>query len=123
MKPYLKNKLLITLGWLFIVLAGIGVVLPLVPTTPFLIVALGLFSQSSPRFHRMLLNNPWFGPSLKQWEENKTLARATKYKASMIIFITFAISIAVLSHRLYLQMMLVAIGLVLLSCIWRIKER
>jgi uncharacterized membrane protein YbaN (DUF454 family) len=87
-----------------------------------LILALALFSKSSPKLHQKLLDNPWFGPSLRQWEEEKTLSRPTKYKASSLIIISFTISIAVLYQRIYLQLLLVSIAVVLLFFIWRIKE-
>ena len=122
MKIKIKNGFLIAIGWFFVVLAIIGVLLPILPTTPFLILALAFFSKSSPRFHKMLLDNKWFGASLKQWEQNKTLSRKTKYKASVLIVITFAISIGLLYGRVKLQFMLVGIALVLLLFIWRIKE-
>lgn len=123
MKKAIKNGLLISLGWFFVILAIIGAFLPILPTTPFLILALALFSKSSPRFHQMLLDNKWFGPSLSQWEQDKTLSRQTKYKATTLIVITFAISIAILYERLHLQLMLLGIALVLLFFIWRIKEK
>jgi len=122
MKKAIRNHVLIILGWLFVILGAIGAILPILPTTPFLIVALALFSKSSPRFHQMLLNNPWFGNTLKQWEANKTLSRTTKYKATGLIVITFSISIAILSHNGYLQLLLLGIAIVLLFFIWRIKE-
>jgi len=122
MQKKLQNHLLITLGWFFVILGIIGIALPVLPTTPFLIVALAFFSKSSPRFHQMLLNNKWFGPGLKQWEETKTLSRKTKRKATLLITMTFAVSIIILNDRAYLQMMLVGIAIVLLFFIWRIKE-
>ena len=122
MKNKIKNGLLVTLGWFFVVLAIIGAFLPILPTTPFLILALALFSKSSPRFHQMLLDNKWFGPSLKQWEQDKTLARTTKYKATTLIVITFTVSITILHGRINLQLMLGGIAVFLLFFIWRIKE-
>ena len=89
LKKFFQIHLLVILGWLFTVLGIIGLILPILPTTPFLIVALVLFSKSSPRFHQMLLKNVWFGPTLKQWEDKKTLSRKTKYKAFFLIIITF----------------------------------
>ncbi len=118
----LQNHLLILLGWFFILLGVIGIILPLLPTTPFLIVALALFSKSSPRFHQMLLDNKWFGPALQQWEKTKTLSRKTKCKATILITITFSVSIAILYGRPHLQLMLVSIATILLFFIWRIKE-
>lgn len=123
MKNALKNQLFILLGWFFIVLGIIGIVLPILPTTPFLIVALALFSNSSPKFHRMLLNNGWFGPILKQWEENRAISRKTKYKAIVMILSVFAISVAVFNEKIEVQVLLVCIAVVLLVFIWRIKEQ
>lgn len=118
----IKKHLLITAGWFFIVLAAIGVVLPLLPTTPFLIVALALFSKSSPRFHQMLLQNAVFGPSLKQWEETKTLSRETKRRSFMLIAVSFSISIWAVNPKIYLQIMLVTLATILVFFIWRVKE-
>ncbi len=122
MNKGIKQKLMIVLGWFFVLLGAIGAILPLLPTTIFLIIALGIFSKSSPRFHAMLLNNKWFGKELKQWEETKSISRRSKLKATVIIVLTFALSIAVLHQRLGLQIMLVSIALVLLTIIWNIKE-
>jgi len=122
MNKGLKQKLMIILGWFFVVLGAIGAVLPLMPTTIFLIMALAIFSKSSPRFHKMLLDNRWFGPGLQQWEETKTISRQSKKKATVVILITFAASIAALHSRIGLQVMLVSIAVILLMIIWKIKE-
>ena len=122
MKKTLQNHLLVFFGWLFVVLGVIGAILPILPTTPFLIVALAFFSKSSPKFHQMLLNNVWFGPILKQWEDKKTLSRQTKYKAYFLIIITFTISVAIFNNEIQLQLLLIGIAIVLLFLIWRIKE-
>lgn len=122
MRKTLQNHLLIIIGWICILLAVIGVVLPLFPTTPFLILALVFFSKSSTRFHQMLLNNVWFGPILKQWEENKTLSRSIKYKVTLLIIVTFLISITIFHKMILIQLLLVTLAIVLLFFIWRIKE-
>ena len=122
MQTKLKHVLLIIVGWFFVILGAIGAVLPLLPTTPFLILALACFAESSPRFNRMLLKNKWFGPPLSQWERTKTIRRKIKYKAMLLIVATFSISIFVLSGRIGLQLMLVCFCLILLWFIWRLKE-
>ena len=122
MKVQLKHYLLIGLGWFFVILGAIGAVLPLLPTTPFLIIALSFFAKSSPRFHAMLLNYKGFGPPLKQWEENKTIRRKVKYRVMLLIIASFSISIFVLSGRLYLQVMLASLCVLLLGFVWRLKE-
>jgi len=122
MQTKLKQYIFITLGWLFVILGAIGAVLPLLPTTPFLILALACFAENSPRFHSMLLNHKWFGPSLQQWEKSHTIRRKVKRKVYLMILLTFGISISVLWGRVWLQLMLVGICLTLLWFISRIKE-
>lgn len=70
----------------------------------------------------MLLDNEWFGPGLKQWEENKTLARRTKVKAIFLIVATFGISVTILNDKPPIQLILVGLAIVLIIFIWRLNE-
>lgn len=56
-----------SVGWVFVALGVIGVLLPVVPTTPFMILALWCFARSSRRFHNWLFHHRWFGPPLQEW--------------------------------------------------------
>lgn len=122
MNKGIKQKLMITLGWFFVILGIIGAVLPIMPTTIFLILALGVFSKSSPRFHQMLLDNKYVGKDLQRWEQSKTISRSSKIKATWVTVIGIGFSIAILHGRMALQIMLLVIVVVLLLIIWRIKE-
>ena len=122
MKTRIKHLILICLGWMFVSLGIIGVILPLMPTTMFLILALGCFAESSPRFHQMLLDHKWFGPPLKQWQHTHSMRRDVKKKVYLIVVLSFAISIGAVWGHVWLQLMLFVIGLVLLACLSRIKE-
>lgn len=117
----LKQISLITLGWFFVIVGAIGIFLPILPTTPFMILALGLFAKSSPRFHEMLLNNRWIGDDLKRWEKFKCMKTKTKLRAMSLVLVTFLISILILMDRPNLQIMLVVIGLILLFFISRVN--
>lgn len=64
----LAHPFLLTVGALSVVLAAAGLFLPLVPTTPFLLLAAFCFSKSSPRAHRWLHENRWFGKYLRDYE-------------------------------------------------------
>ena len=68
-------------GWLNVGLGLIGVVVPLMPTTVFLLIALWAFSQSSPRFHNWLYHHPRFGPALQAWHRDRAIPLAGKILA------------------------------------------
>ena len=87
--------------WLYVGLAGIfvglgllGVALPGLPTTPFLLVASYLLLRSSPTLHRRLLNSKTFGPTLRDWDKHRGLRRRTKRVAIIACGIMVAISVA-----------------------------
>ncbi len=122
MRQHLKRLILNFLGCALVVLGIIGVVLPVLPTTPFLILALACFAKSSPYFHQKLLNNRWFGSTLQQWENNRSISRTAKRKAMVLIILTFSISILVLSGRIALQLMLLLMCCMLLIFMKRLKE-
>ena len=66
------------MGWLFFGLGAIGVVVPGLPTTPFMLLALWAFSKSSKRFHDWLYSHPLFGPPLQNWERHGVISLRTK---------------------------------------------
>ncbi|ARO15901.1 inner membrane protein ybaN (plasmid) [Ketogulonicigenium robustum] len=69
------------LGCLMVVLGVIGAVLPLMPTTVFLILAAWCFGRSSPRLEAWLLNHPRFGPTLRAWRKDGAIPLRAKYFA------------------------------------------
>ena len=75
----------IACGLLFVGFAVLGAILPLLPTTPFLIVASGCFARSSPRLHRWLRSIPLFGRMLTDWEQHRSVPIRTKMSASALI--------------------------------------
>jgi uncharacterized membrane protein YbaN (DUF454 family) len=79
--PDPMRHLYLALGLVFVALGLAGVVLPVVPTTPFLIVAAGCFARSSPRLERWLLAHPRFGPVLQAWRERRAIPRKAKLLA------------------------------------------
>ena len=122
MKKSIKQTVFLAFGSLFFILGLIGVVLPVLPTTPFMILSAACFAESSPRFHRLLLNNRWFGEDLQRWERNKTMKRTTKKRATWFILISFTLSISILWGHTMVQLLLLCLALVLLFLLWRIAE-
>ena len=112
---------LIMTGWLSIALGVIGIVLPLLPTTPFILLAGGCFAKSSPRFHQWLLNHAFFGPLIKNYRGKQGLPRQVKIRAIIFIWITLSISIYLLPIT-WLKMMVFILGLVITTLLWRTPE-
>ena len=66
------------IGLSLLLLAAIGVVLPLLPTTPFVLLAAACFAKSSPRLHQWLMNSEVFGPMLADWDKKRCVTRKVK---------------------------------------------
>ena len=104
--------ILLSLGLLCVGLAFIGIFVPGIPTTPFLIVALWAFAQSSKKFHTWLLNHKRFGAILRNWESHKVVPKKAK-----ILMVTLQIS-AVVMIQYSLNNIFITISLaVLLLCV------
>lgn len=102
---------LITISWFFIALGVIGVVLPLLPTTPFLILASICYARSSPRFYNWLMNHPRFGADLRRWVVYGCIRRKTKIIAIGLMAISMIPSIVFLVPLLSVKIGLSFIGL------------
>ena len=79
----MMRALWLILGCAMLALGVIGAFLPVMPTTIFLILAVGCFSRSSPRLERWLLDSPTYGPSLRAWREQGAVSRKGKLYASL----------------------------------------
>ena len=75
------RPLLFTLGWLLFGLGFVGVFVPVLPTTPFMLLALWCFSRSSDRFHEWLYTHKYFGPPLQSWQEHRVVPLKAKFIA------------------------------------------
>jgi hypothetical protein len=82
----------LVLGFLLLALGLLGVILPVLPTTPFLLLAAGCFAKSSPRLHRWLLAHPTLGPPIRNWEEHGAISRRAKRLAVGMMAAVFALS-------------------------------
>ncbi|HCU88671.1 MAG TPA: DUF454 domain-containing protein [Gammaproteobacteria bacterium] len=74
----LIRRLYLFLGFFFLALAILGIFLPLVPTTPFVLIAAACFGRSSEKWHNWLRNNSTFGPMLHNWQINRCLTLRVK---------------------------------------------
>ncbi|MFK7795792.1 MAG: YbaN family protein [Gammaproteobacteria bacterium] len=113
-----KKYFLICTGWISIVLGVIGIVLPLLPTTPFILLAAGCFAKSSPKFHQWLLDHAFFGPLINSYQGDRSIPKDVKVKAIIFIWITLSISIYLLNIY-WLRIIIFTLGLVLTIMLWR----
>lgn len=89
-----RRWLLVGLGCVFVALAAVGVVLPGIPTTPFLLLASYCLIRSSPRLHGRLLESKTFGPILRDWDEHRGLKAGVKRFAMVACAVAVTLSIA-----------------------------
>ena len=85
----------LALGWLALGAGAIGLVLPLWPTTVFLLLAAFCFARGSERIHAWLLAHPWFGPPIRDWNRHGAISRPAKLAAGLAMLVAFAIAVLV----------------------------
>ena len=88
------KALWLTLGLLATACGVACIVLPLVPTTPFLLLAALAFARSSPRLHTWLVSHPRLGPPIDDWRRHRAISRGSKRAALILITASLAISVA-----------------------------
>lgn len=109
--PLLRGGLIV-LSSLFLILAVIGIFLPLLPTTPFVLLAAACYARSSARFYNRLMNQKYLGPPLRQWKATHTIPRPVKLLAIALLMGTL-----VPSTLLFVPIAAVQAGLILFAVI------
>lgn len=89
----LKRSIYKPLGILFLALGAAGLLLPILPTTPFVLLAAWFFANSSEKWHRRLLESELFGPMIRNWEANRCISFRTKAVAIVAMLVAGSASI------------------------------
>lgn len=106
----MKN-LAVILGLISLGLGVVGIFLPLLPTTPFLLLAAWLFVRSSPRLYEWLLSHPKLGPYVRNFRENRAIPMRVKVVSVSMVWLTIGFCIfAVVQQYLWAQILLFAIA-------------
>jgi len=114
---------LVVAGVVFVGLGILGVFLPVLPTTPFMLLAAACFARASTRFYNGLLNNRTFGPTIREWRRYRSIPYRTKWTAIALMSVTLAASIAFGVDDRRLQIALAAFGVLLAIWMARIPSR
>jgi uncharacterized membrane protein YbaN (DUF454 family) len=113
------RSLFLLLGWCFVGLGILGVFLPVLPTTPFLLLAASCFVRSSERSRQWLLQHRWLGPTIRDWEERRAVRRSVKRLAYVVTSIAIAIAIVRVGHW-GVRAAVIALAAVGLVVLWRL---
>ena len=122
-----RSRLIRSLMWLAgsvaLVLGLIGVVVPGLPTTPFVLLAAACYAKASPRLHAWLLNHRLTGPLLRDWEAHRSLTRRTKTIAVVSMLAMVSFSIWSFRHLWIAQVVLAVLGAIGAWVVLRIPTR
>lgn len=106
----LQRHLLFAIGWISLVLGIIGIFLPILPTTPFVLLAAACFMRSSERWYLWLTNHPRYGTYIKSYLENKGIPLKAKLLAMFMMWTSFLITIFVITDSPIVKVILPTIG-------------
>ena len=98
------------LGVVCVAVGALGAVLPLLPTTVFILLAAFFFARSSRRFYAALLNNRHFGPLIRNWRRHRCISKKSKMWALGTVAVTFAVSVGFFVEGTVLRVLLAAFG-------------
>ena len=110
-------------GFVFLGLGVLGVVLPVLPTTPFVLLAAACFARSSERFYRWLLEHRTFGPLVREWRQHRSIPYRVKLLAIAMMASTLAVSIVFFVPNGWLQAGLAAFGVLLAAWLYSLPSR
>ena len=105
-----RRWLLTTIGIISVGLGTAGIFLPLLPTTPFLLLAAACFIRSSDRLYQWLLHNRWFGSYIRNYREKRTLPLRAKVTALVLLWTTMTYSVFILLRHWALRVLLLLIA-------------
>ncbi len=115
--------LFIAAGTFFVGVGIIGIFIPVLPTTPFLLISAALYARSSKRFYSWLINNRIFGKFIKDYREGKGIPLRLKIITIILLWITIGCSAIFAIDILWVRIMLVVIAVGVTVHITRIKPK
>lgn len=107
-----KKALLVSAGMVSVSLGAVGVFLPLLPTTPFLLLAAACFARSSDRFYAWLIHHRWFGPYIRNYREKGAITLRAKIISLALLWVVIGTSMMSVKSAWWVQLLLglIAVG-------------
>ncbi len=119
----MARPLYLTLGVICLLLGLIGIPLPLLPTTPFILLAAFCFSRSSKKFHRLLISNRLFGPMIQEWERDGVIPLKVKCLSSTMMLLMISYPILFRDLAWWIDGLMAATALAGLAYVWSRPSR
>jgi uncharacterized membrane protein YbaN (DUF454 family) len=124
MSEKIKRQLLLAAGTLSLAIGIVGIVVPLLPTTPFLLLAAGCYLRSSQRFYNWLMGNRFFGNYIRNYIEGRGIPVKVKLFIIILLWVTIGISIWLVAKPLVTVILLiVAVGVTLHIIFIRVRRK
>lgn len=114
----MKKAILIIIGSLSLALGSLGIILPLLPTTPFLLLSLACFVKSSEKLYKFILNNKYLGPYVEDYVSGRGIPNKVKKKVILLIWITIGFSTAFIIKVFAIRLVLLIIASLVSLYIW-----
>lgn len=108
---YIKKWFYISAGLLFLGIGAVGVFVPLLPTTPFLLLAAACFLRSSERLYNWLMNHRLFGNYIRNYREHRAMSLPSKILILALLWITMSYAIFSVVKILFIQILLLLIAI------------
>jgi len=108
-------------GVVCVALGALGAVIPVLPTTPFLLLAAACFARGSARAHQWLLRNRFSGPVIRTWERDRGLTLKTKVFTVLLLILALAASAIWGVKSMGLRIMLAGVGAIGLFVVLRLR--
>lgn len=123
LKFSIQRGLLAAVGLISLVLGIVGIVVPGLPTTPFVLLSAACFAKASPRLHVWLLTHRVLGPMVRDWETHRSLTLKIKWLSTSMMTVMVLLSAWRLEGRPWLQVLIFSLGVLGAWVVWRIPTR
>lgn len=110
----MKSTVLIVLGFIALGIGAVGALVPILPTTPFVLVAAACFGGGSPKLHRKLKNAKYFGEFIQNYQSKTGVSKGVKHKAITFLWLSLCLSAMIIKTPLVISILaIVGIGVTL----------